>query len=390
MSRTVSLALVAAVAGAAACGAAAPAPAAPPKPHADCAGSGSIAKGVRARIFQRDLGDGDYAVIACDLLTGNQTEVAKGTFRDSDGVRFARFAGRFIAFEHASCAFTLNPTPCPRQVRSIDVKTGRELSAAPDESGITDLAVSRSGAFAWSQGGPAPGVIVRDASTTRSVATGPVEAGSLALSRDGRVYWTAAAGVPGSAQLEGARREPAADRAIGGHRACYPRGSATDAASTRARVYTEVRGETVRLVACDLRSGRRTVADEGTDGIDAPSFDRLALAGSHLATAYRSCAGMSCAGGALSVLDARTGRVTRGPDQGIVGVRVTDLVVSPTGAFAWIREEANGTHTVRACGDVDCATLDAGRGVVPTSLALARGGRMYWTNLDAALSAPLE
>src|SRR3712207_9428181 len=52
-------------------------------PHPDChpRDATGIAVGARARIYQRDLDDGDYEILACDLLTGRRTRIDRKSTR---------------------------------------------------------------------------------------------------------------------------------------------------------------------------------------------------------------------------------------------------------------------------------------------------------------------
>jgi hypothetical protein len=214
-----------------------------------------------------------------------------------------------------------------------------------------------------------------------------VEPESLALAGDARLYWFN--GVPRSAQLDDEPLRFPAATSFGGHERCYPRKSKTRAASTVVRVYTRYveRPEYepfTEYVACDLRSGRRTVLESFSDPDTSFQFDQIRAAGSFAGYAGFPCSKYGCNGGFVRVIDSRTGReLTRAFPGSARGVKITVLALRADGTMAWSSDERGfdgvaHTPTVNRCTASGCATVDEGKGIDAGSLAPSEGSRLYW------------
>lgn len=378
MRRTASLVLAAVVLAAWA-----PAEAGARDPSARCYPRDvrGLASGVRARVFHRDLEDGDYVIYACDLISGRRTRIGEGTFRDGDSVGSIRFAGRIVGFVGGSCVGLMG-TPCTSSIETVDVRTRRRLSTGV-EAEVTDFLVSPTGAAAWieREGGVHRAKAISAGHTATELDSGPaLEPGSLALSSGGRLYWTNA-GEARSAQLDWRKppREPR-DPPVGGNRGCHPPGSLAYGASTRARLFVYLRDpDSADAVACNLRTGARTlIAPLGDDAGLEPQ--EIRFAGWYVAFANRFLWRARDYPTNLDVVDLRSGRIVTTDRWIDPESRATDLVLARDGVAAWgIRGE------IRACRpDAECATLDPGPAEAG-SLALAPSRRLFWSD---AVGAP--
>jgi hypothetical protein len=377
--------------------AAAPAAAAAPERHPNCVPKRSHGYGAsnRLRVFGVPGPGAGGAGYACDLRTGLRRKLWRATDRRVDA-RMVRFAGTAAAYHERSG---------PGQdafIRSVEVTGGRKLGASIGaDAAVSDLVVAPSGSAAY--------VARRDSGLSVATLTarggerldaGPlVEPGSLALAEDSRLYWTSGA-LPRSAGLDPEPQRLPAPSSVGGSDRCYPRGSATEAAGARVRVYSREytpEGErTVQYVACDLRSGRRTLLAAFDDPDTSFSFDQIRVAGPLVAYAGYGCFKAECGSGVVHVIDTRTGRTAvtapMGPSR---TVRVTGLVVAADGSVAWIRaargvDGASPATAVHRCDASGCARLDEGDGIDPASLALSEGARLYWAKDGAPRSATLD
>lgn len=365
-------------------------------------GYSGIAASTRVRVFYGENVDGDYRYYACDLLTGRRTRIAEGTFRDSDTLRDFRFAGRVLAFQHADCDFTLNPTPCPAAVETLDVQTRGARSGTVGGT-VTDLVVQRNGAAAWieSRQGTVPTRAVMrlgaDGKTSELAAGPTVESGSLALAQDGTVYWREAE-LPRSAPLDPTAGPPfQRDPEPKGRRACFPKGSLTDAASTRVRVYNVDDGEGEDLYsACDLRTGRRV--QFATHFTDNENFQIgvFRFAGSFAAfEVCNSYRGTACTG-QLRLFDADGKRTWPSTQALVVANRITDIALEPNGSVAWINAVEDGYRSpaskdaVFRCELGGCGKVEEGTGIGTRSLALSAGSHLYWTRDGTPRTATLD
>jgi hypothetical protein len=130
------------------------------------------------------------------------------------------------------------------------------------------------------------------------------------------------------------------------------------------------------------------------------------MAGDMIALATTNCE-LETAFDTLTVFDAKKRKRIRKADGGQFKPAVTsnpgdgrseilDLVVKPDGAVAWIgvggyqsKDEPDNTELRRITATGTNELLDSGPGLVGTSLALARNGRVYWTNASTPKSAAL-
>ena len=360
-------------------------------------GSETLAASTRVRVLQtHDPADGADLYYACDLLTGRRTEIAAIPFDEGYSIGKIRFAGRIVAFTQTACSGRtplIDPDPCDESVRSIDVKTRRQRGSLVAGS-LGDLVVSPNGSLAWietASSGPASRSVHRVAGDgpAETLDSGPsVEIGSLALARDGRLYWRSG-NVTRSALLDPAPPTPSrsADPEPRGRRACFPAGSTAVAASTRVRVYElddEGAGRSA-YVACDLRSGRRTELESFDLEGQSHSVDEVRLAGSWVAIAIHDCLKGGCDTSLI------TADVTRAGPNGVVRsfggeAEVRDLALEADGSVAWTTAPApsvyfnGGTIQVGRCDGSGCASLDSGDGIEPESLGLSAQSDLYWTH----------
>jgi hypothetical protein len=376
-------------------------------------GADGIAAGTRARVFRVGTPGEVNVIYACDLLTGRRTRIAEGD-RFSDHHLFSvRLAGRVVAFVHSSCERPLSAQiPCFVRVRTLDVQTrAARTSGELGGAGVVDLVVSPSGAAAWIEVGPGrpDERRVRALGANGQVAeldSGPaIEVQSLALAPDGRLYWrngplTRTYALDPPPPDDG--REPTVplmpaynDPEPRGSRRCFPRKSATLAASTRIRVYrvTEPReskfdDELFSYAACDLRTGHRTALGSDQSADAGLSVVRVAFAGGRAAVGVRECAKYASeCWGTIHLLGGGKQQPAKIPS----GELLFGLVLARTGEVAWIagRSAPIRSTAVRSCDGTDCATLDTGSDLGWMSLARSEASDLYWMKGDEPRSAPM-
>ena len=98
---------------------------------------------------------------------------------------------------------------------------------------------------------------------------------------------------------------------------------------------------------------------------------------------------MSCAaacGHSVNVKDLRDGATVR---RLCCQLGVTDLVLSPTAAYAFIEAPEGGPAEVRAVSGTSPAVLDSGAGIGRSSLGL-EGNTLSWVKDGSPRTAPLE
>ena len=370
----------------------APAAADVPQRHRNCVPGKAYAFGAsnRVRVFETPARSEYRTGYACDLVTGRRRRLWATQFAQSFSASMVRFAGTAVAFHERECI----KERCFGAVRSVELVSGRQVRAHTPDSDVSDIVVAPTGSTAYiaRQGLPVSVVKAAGDGVQTLDRSEHVEPWSLALAADSRIYWTNA-GAPRSARLDPEPQAFPPPRAIGGNRRCYPRGSETLAASAWARVYTLVGAEAERIVACNLRSGRRVLVDE-VYARQTHDVDRAAFAEPFVAVAIRGCLGGSCGGRRVQTVDLARGTV-RTVDGGEGGDwRVTDLELRPSGAVAWIgtlAAEGLAEYTeLNACSPSDCARLDGGAGLERGSLAQATLERLYWTGAGVPRSAPFR
>jgi hypothetical protein len=366
-------------------------------------GAEGIKTGTRARVFStQDPGDGAELIYACDLLTGRRTLIEDAAFDEGLSVDKVRMAGRLVAFQEVECSGRTaipDPDPCDGVVATLDVQK-RERRDVAVEGAVEDIVLLPNGAMAWMerlQTGEWKVRALPPSDPATELDSGPsIVAGSLALARDGRVYWRNG-GEPRSAQLAG---EPLAESRYSdpeprGRSACFPSRSATLAASRRIRLYERLSadGDTLTYLLCDLRTGRRTkiisVFDEPNQSF---AIRHAHLAGTRAAFAGQECFKFGCAAPKVHVVDV-TGAAK--PRAVASGGYVYDVVLRPDGAVAWIAGETPmdpvspaRPRELRLCDADGCATLETGADIGPASLALSSGSGLYWTRSGEARTAP--
>lgn len=220
---------------------------------------------------------------------------------------------------------------CQDRVVSLDVVSRKQFAIGIREAPFVSFVIFRTGSLAVI----ADGKVQRaSANGTRAeLDTGPgLEPGSLALAPNGRLYW-AKGGVAQSAPLDPvaapARERP--EPAFGGSRRVTPKGSRTLGSGSRLRVYesaTPFDETTAEVVACSLRTGRRTV--KVIDEYD--ELEHVRVAGWLVATAVRGCLKDVCGAGRIETVDVRSGaiRAVSGGQGGYDRFRTTDGSFSAT------------------------------------------------------------
>lgn len=325
-----------------------------------------------------DLQSEDVAYV-CDLVTGRRVEIGRSSVDDPWHPDTLRFAGPVVGFRAVDCFKQY----CDYSIRTVDLRTGRKLTGGYVGDPIYDLVLAPTGSAAWMSlliGPPRPGVHLKKmtAAGSQDLDVGPgIEPGSLALSAGSLLYWTKDGAVRTTMLDEAApRRDPRPDPAFGGSRRCYPRGSVTLAGGSRARVYRARDGDRRDLVACDLRSGRRVRFAFYTPPDATYTLGPVRFAGRFVALSVRSCS-LDCTTSVV-VIDLDRGRARTAGSTGSAP-HATDLVLAKDGAVGWIVEDE--VWRCPASGTCD-GRIDLGRFARPRSLALSRGGRLYWTMPD--------
>lgn len=377
---------------------AAPAGAAVPKRHANCTpkGAKAFAASERLRVFSVRNRSGGATGYACDMLNGKRRQLWRGTRIDSFSALGVRFAGTAVAFELRRCG----KGGCSSLVESLEVAGGRLLYAEVQIGPVHDIVVTPTGAAAFIAGGSQPVVTSLTAAGAEQLDRGAlVQPGSLALSRGRHVYWTNGV-LPRSARLDDPLTRRVEPTSFGGHERCYPKRSWTEAASTRIRVYGRDSSDESdeRYVACDLRSGRRTLLKQLYPDQESFGFSRVEMAGSFLAiSTWYGAKGYSGEAGGMTSLDVATGAFGFSAPASNLWASVTSLVLEPDGSVGWITDARTyhgdptpGPYTVKRCDATGCAQLEGGDDVDPPSMALSRGSHLYWTSGGQPRAATLD
>jgi hypothetical protein len=140
--------------------------------------------------------------------------------------------------------------------------------------------------------------------------------------------------------------------------------------------------------ACDLRTRRARFIDRRV--LELGGLHRLALGRGIVAYEDVICdeRGGGC-DGLIFRLDVRRNRRERVARMPVDAAKTSDLVVTRTGAIAWIRGVGSAGRHVGAVDANGERTLEESQGVEAGSLAVA-GRRVYWTSAGEARSALLD
>lgn len=222
-------------------------------------------------------------------------------------------------------------------------------------------------------------------------------------SRARLVVLLAACALAGVAALSGPNSAMAASKAC-------PTSGSTVAQNQLVRVYTPPNsGETDPVYACRFKTGKpfKLDATKGPECQNTRRIGQTVLAGTMIAFQVTECE-LETAFDHLSVWNAKKRKqmvnlanVANIPDapasvtaDGFTGIE--SLVLSPTGAVAWIGRGGYDDKTTTdllevhriPAGGKD-AVLDSGADVLGDSLALARKGTLYWTKGSVVRSGRL-
>ena len=138
-----------------------------------------------------------------------------------------------------------------------------------------------------------------------------------------------------------------------------------------------------RAYGCLHAAGRRfPLGIPDRDGSGGPRLFRLA--GPYAGFVQVSCA--AACGHSVNVKDLRDGATVR---RLCCQLGVTDLVLSPTAAYAFIEAPEGGPAEVRAVSGPSPTLLDSGAGIGRTSLRL-EGNTLSWVKDGSPRTAPLE
>ena len=169
-------------------------------------------------------------------------------------------------------------------------------------------------------------------------------------------------------------------------RDCRTHPAETVARTSDSRVFLHRRGAGLfpleRAYGCLYSGDRRfSLGFTDRDGSAAPRLFRLAApyAGFVQVTCSAAC------GATVVVRDLRDGETVRRPCCELI----TDLVLSPSGALAFIEDPPAGPPEVRAVSGASSTVLDSGVGIARTSLRLA-GNTLSWRRDGVLRTAPLE
>jgi hypothetical protein len=169
------------------------------------------------------------------------------------------------------------------------------------------------------------------------------------------------------------------------HPSCFPKGSHTDAAGNRIRVFQigDPSSEATAY-ACDLKTGKRRLLWETGWG-EGEYASEARFAGT--AAAWRRDWFLKeYSSQSVMTIEMKSGRVLRG---GLGGGHMTDLEVAPTGSavYGWRRgREAE----VVALTPAERRPVASGDGIQQGSVALSRTARIYWTDAGRPHAAQLE
>jgi hypothetical protein len=157
-------------------------------------GSSTVAGSRRARVYRSyDPEFDDWHLFVCDLRSGARLDLA--VFEPPEytiSATLARFAGAFVATALRQCV----KADCSSSVTVIDLARGLAFRKGGGAGPVTDLVLAPGGEVAW----------IVDDEVHRCNASGCAPLGAarprtLALSRKGRLYWTAFDGTPRSAPI---------------------------------------------------------------------------------------------------------------------------------------------------------------------------------------------
>lgn len=197
--------------------------------------------------------------------------------------------------------------------------------------------------------------------------------------------------------------------ALAAKRKSCPSAGNTVAQNASVRVYSKTRNNDLDpLLACRFRDGKpfRLGVVVGRECQNVSRLEQVVLAGDMIAIAAIECE-LETAFDHLTVWNAKRRKliakadpaafkdpVTSDPGDGYS--EIDDVVVKSDGAVAWIgrsgyqsKSEPDNVEVRRIAAGGKNELLDSGTGLVRTSLALARNGRVYWTNGSAAKSVAL-
>lgn len=188
-----------------------------------------------------------------------------------------------------------------------------------------------------------------------------------------------------------------------GHRPCPPPGARVIARDKAVRVYEAGTGPNQSVTACLTRNGQRMTliaARRPGGGFLRGGIIRIAFSGAIVAYEENQH-GVDSGSDSITVVDVAARRVIRDVsdvgryvDAGIIfSLAVTDMVVSPSGAVAWIAAE--GRHRELAVRRVRLApasgperTLDEGPDIAAEPLKLSAGVLSWW-HVGVLRTAPM-
>ena len=222
--------------------------------------------------------------------------------------------------------------------------------------------------------------------------------------------------------LSGLAALSAPTAALAAKKKSCPTAGNTVAQNASVRVYSKTKnGDLDPLLACRFKDGKPFGLDAfvGRECQNLRRVDQVVLAGDMIAFEATECE-LETANSYLTVWSAKKRKVIRKVDGGVVKPAVTsspgdgytditDLVVKSDGAVAWIgvggyqsKDEPDNVEVRRITAAGKNELLDTGLGTGAgrpgfpdfkspdfKSLALARNGRVYWTNGEVTKSAAL-
>ena len=185
--------------------------------------------------------------------------------------------------------------------------------------------------------------------------------------------------------------------------ACSLSGSKTVMATAEARLFTKVdrRRGTLSEYACLYSRNRRFLLSVGdmapggsgdTTGLPALAGPYVAYVLGHFDDSERYNPEFKGFPNQVVAINLSTAAELRFPAAAgsSPAAKVSDLVLSASGSFAWIGSGSAGNEVHRLdVGDAADTVVDSGPAVQPGSLALA-GSTVYWTTATGPASAPIK